>query len=391
MSKKVLLIVLDGVGAGELPDASVFGDLGSNTLANTARAVGGLRLPNLERLGLGNIIPIEGVKRTTSPQAAYGKMAERSGSKDTMIGHWEIAGLITPKPFPTYPEGFPTEVIDPFTKAIGRGILGNVPASGTEVIKVLGMEHIRTGKPIVYTSADSVFQIAAHEEVIPADDLYKMCLTAREILKGEHGVGRVIARPFVGKSPEDFRRTSRRRDFALKPGGETVLDRLKTSGYQVIGVGKIEDIFSGQGLTEAVHTADNGEGIERTIEYATRMEEGLVFTNLVDFDMVFGHRNDAVGFAKALSQFDESLPSIMETLSGDGLLIITADHGNDPTTPSTDHSREYVPLLVWCKGRTKPVDLGVLESFADAGQTIAELFGLGPLPDGRSFLRSARL
>ena len=384
--KKVTLIVLDGVGVGEGPDAGSFGDLGSNTLANIAHTVGGLRLPNLERMGLGNIIPLEGVKETDRPQAAYGKMAERSGGKDTMIGHWEIAGLITPDPFPTYPEGFPTEVLDAFTKATGRGVLGNIPASGTEIIKTEGMEHIRSGNPIVYTSGDSVLQIAAHEDVIAVDELYEMCLRAREILKGEHRVGRVIARPFVGKGPDDFQRTKRRRDFALKPGAETVLDRLKNAGYSVIGVGKIEDIFSGQGLTEAVHSDDNAEGIERTIEWMNNLNEGLVFTNLVDFDMVFGHRNNVGGFAQALVEFDDHLPRIMEAVSEDDLLIVTADHGNDPTTPSTDHSREYVPLLVWSRGKIKTVDLGVGDSFADVGRTIAEFFGLEPTPNGTSFL-----
>ena len=384
--KKVTLIVLDGVGAGEAPDADRFGDLGSNTLANTAQAVGGLSLPNLERMGLGNIIPLEGVKKTDQPQAAYGKMAERSGGKDTMIGHWEIAGFITPQPFPTYPDGFPPEVIDAFTQVSGRGILGNIPASGTEIIKRLGMKHIASGKPIVYTSGDSVFQIAAHEDVIAIDELYEICQSTRGMLKGKHRVGRVIARPFVGKGPEDFQRTKRRRDFALKPGGETILDRLKRSGYGVIGVGKIEDIFSGQGLTEAVHTDDNTQGIERTIEWMNNLNKGLVFTNLVDFDMVFGHRNDVRGFAQALVEFDDHLPRIMDAVSENDLLIITADHGNDPTTPGTDHSREYVPLLVWSKGKIKPVNLGVGDSFADVGATIAEFFGVGPLASGTSFL-----
>ncbi len=389
MRGSVIIIVLDGAGIGEMPDAAEYGDRGSNTIVNTARAVGGLRLPHMEALGLGNLADIPGVRPAPDCKAAYGVMLEESRGKDTTTGHWEMMGIVTERPFPTYPHGFPPQVIEAFERAIGRGVLGNYPASGTVIIEQLGGEHMRTGKPIVYTSADSVFQIAAHEEVIPVEELYEICRKAREILTGEHNVARVIARPFIGK-PGDFRRTERRKDFSLPPPRPTALDALKDAGFEVFGIGKIEDIFAGQGLTQAVHIADNLDGIERTIEAIRSVERGLVFTNLVDFDMVYGHRNDAQGFAHGLEEFDAHLPTIQAALRPDDLLVITADHGVDPTTPSTDHSREKVPLLVWSQGFGRCVGLGERRSFADLAATLMDLFGLDPWPVGESFAERLR-
>jgi len=322
--KRVILIVLDGVGIGELPDASKYGDEGSNTLANTAEAVGGLNLPNMGKLGLSNIYPIKGIPYEEKPLAFYGKMAEASPGKDTTTGHWEISGIILDKPFPTYPNGFPKEIIEKFEKAIGRKVLGNKPASGTEIIKELGEEHIKTGYPIVYTSADSVFQIAAHEDIIPVEELYRMCEIARSILHGEHAVARVIARPFAGTSG-NFYRTPKRKDFSLPPPRNTLLDLLKNNDYDVIGVGKIEDIFAGRGLTYSLHQKNNAEGIENIFLAWNELKEGLIFVNLVDFDTLYGHRNDPLGMAKALEEFDKALPMIMKLLSDKDLLIITAD------------------------------------------------------------------
>ncbi len=382
--QRVIMIVLDSVGVGELPDAALYGDEGSNTLGNTAKAVGGLNLPNLGRLGLGNIIPIEGVPSTDTPAGAWGKMAEQSAGKDTTTGHWEIAGLILDKPFPTYPNGFPPEVIDEFEKAIGRKTLGNYPASGTVIIEELGEEHIKTGYPIVYTSADSVFQIAAHEEVVPLELLYEWCQVARQQLQGEHGVGRVIARPFVGE-PGSFSRTSARRDFSLEPPTPTILDVLVENGIPVYSVGKIKDIFAGRGITEGVKTNNNQEVVDGVLRYMQSKDEScLIFANLVDFDMLWGHRNDAEGYARGLEEFDKRLPDILNALRPDDILIILADHGCDPTTASTDHSREYVPLLV-TGNKVKPENLGVRETFADTAQTIAEFFGVEFVSSGRSF------
>jgi phosphopentomutase len=382
---RLTLIVLDSVGIGELPDAERYGDRGSNTLANTARAVGGLNLPNLGRLGLGNILAIEGVPPVKQPLAAYGRMAEASAGKDTTTGHWEIAGLLLERPFPVYPHCFPPEIIEPFEKRIGRPVLGNRAASGTAIIEELGEEHIRTGYPIVYTSADSVFQIAAHEEVIPVDELYRMCRVARELLTGPHAVGRVIARPFVG-TPGAFKRTDRRRDFSLPPPAPTVLDLLTQNGYPVLAVGKIEDIFAGRGITEAIHTKDNMDGVDRTIACMRRLERGLIFTNLVDFDMLYGHRNNPRGYAAALEAFDRRLPEILSAVRADEVLIITADHGCDPTTSSTDHSREYVPLLVYGPLVEPGVNLGTRSTFSDVAASVAEFFGLS-YPRGTSFAR----
>lgn len=381
---RVTLIVLDSVGVGELPDAERYGDVGSDTLAHTARAVGGLRLPNLQRLGLGNIHAILGIPPEDAPQSAYGRMAELSAGKDTTIGHWEIAGVVSPKPLPTYPHGFPPGVIAEYERRIGRKTLGNYPASGTVIIDELGPEHVRTGYPIVYTSADSVFQVAAHEEVIPIEELYRICRIAREMLTGEHNVGRVIARPFVGRSGA-FQRTDRRRDFSAPPPQRTLLDHVVQAGQMVWAVGKIEDIFAGQGISHAVHTHDNADGVDKTLEALRQASHGLIFTNLVDFDMLYGHRNNAPGYAAALQAVDTHVPELLGALRGDDVLVFTADHGCDPTTPSTDHSREYVPLLVYGQSIQPGVDLDTRASFADLGATIAEWLGLEPLPAGTSF------
>lgn len=383
MLKRATIIVLDSVGVGELPDAGRYGDAGSHTLAHTAAVVGGLHLPHLEEFGLGWITPVQGVACVPRPKAAYGKMAEQSAGKDTTTGHWEIAGLILERAFPTYPDGFPPGVIEAFSHRIGRPVLGNKPASGTVIIEELGVEHLRTGYPIVYTSADSVFQIAAHEEIIPVEELYRYCLVAREILVGEHGVARVIARPFVGR-PGAFHRTERRRDFSLPPPAPTVLDKIRETGREVAGIGKIEDIFAGRGLTRATHTTGNLDGIQATCRALEEEWEGLIFTNLVDYDMLYGHRNDPAGYARALEEFDCHLPEVMQRLGRDEVLIITADHGCDPTTPSTDHSREYVPLLVYGEKAGLPaVDLGIRSTFADVAATLAGWFGLDWAGPGR--------
>ena len=389
MLKKVILIILDACGIGELPDAHLYEDEGSNTIVNIAKAVGGLKLPNLEKLGLGNIEPIPGVNPQRDASGNYGKMAELSLGKDSTSGHWEIMGLVLEKPFPVYPDGFPPEIIESFKKAIGSKILGNKPASGTEIIKELGEEHVRTHRPIVYTSADSVFQIATHEEIIPVNKLYQMCMIARKILTHEHGVARVIARPFVGKSGS-FKRTERRKDFSLPPPEETVLDILKKNGIPVIGMGKIEDLFAGYGLTESIHTKNNSDGMDKLIGAMKKFEKGLLFINLVDFDMLWGHRNNPQAFASGLEYFDQRFPDILNLLGSDDLLIITADHGCDPTTPSTDHSREYVPLLVYGKSIKKGVNLGERKSFSDVGNTIAEIFKVSGTKNGESFLKEIK-
>lgn len=384
MIERVVVIILDACGIGELPDAHLYGDEGSNTIKNTAKAVGGLKLPNLERLGLGNIEQFSGVNPETKALGNYGKMAELSPGKDSTSGHWEIMGVVLKRPFPVYPEGFPAEIIEPFEKTISSRILGNKPASGTEIIKELGEEHLRTHNPIVYTSADSVFQIAAHEEIIPVDRLYEMCIKARNILTGEHGVARVIARPFVGK-PGSFKRTERRKDFSLPPPEETVLDILKEQGIPVIGIGKIEDLFGGRGLTESIHTKNNSDGVDKLVRAMKRFEKGLLFINLIDFDMLWGHRNNPQAFASGLEDFDQRLPEVLNLLRSEDLLIITADHGCDPTTPSTDHSREYVPLLVYGKPIRSNINLGIRKSFSDVGKTIAEIFKVSGTKNGESF------
>ncbi len=381
---RVTMIVLDGVGVGALPDAAKYADEGSNSVGNTAKAVGGLNLPNMGRLGLGNLTKIEGVPPRQDTLGAYGRLAEASAGKDTTFGHWELTGVISPRPLPTYPEGFPRELIDEYERRIVRKTLGNKAISGTVVIDELGEEHMRTGYPIVYTSADSVFQVAAHEEVIPLDELYRICRIAREMLAGEHGVGRVIARPFIGE-PGGFARTGNRRDFSLPPPEPTLLDRLVEAGWEVIGVGKIDDIFTARGLTDCHHTVDNAVACDEVIRLLRSDSTGFILANLIEYDMLYGHRNDPEGYAEALERFDARLPEIMEAMQPRDVLFIVADHGNDPTTPSTDHSREYVPLLVYGPQVKGAVDLGTRETFADVGATVAELLGIERLRNGTSF------
>lgn len=384
--RRCVVVVLDGLGVGELPDADQYGDRGSATLQNTARAVGGLQLANLQRLGLGNVVPVDGVPPAEAPAACFGRMAERSPGKDSTTGHWELMGVHLDRPFPTYPHGFPAEVMEAFERAIGTRTLGNRPASGTQIIEELGPEHLRTGYPIVYTSADSVFQIAAHEDVVPVDRLYEMCRVARGILQGEHAVSRVIARPFVGR-PGAFVRTERRKDFSLEPPAPTLLDRLVQEGYEVWAVGKVADLFAGRGVTKAILTSDDPDGVRKTAQALSELDRGLVFANLVDLDTKYGHRNDPHGFAQDLERIDAELPTLLERLQEGDLWIVTADHGNDPTTPSTDHSREYVPLLAYGPGLAAGVDLGVRETFSDVAATVAEALGIRWDGPGRSFLR----
>ena len=381
--RRVIWIVLDSVGIGEMPDAADYGDAGSDTLGNIAKTRG-LRLPNLGALGLGNIKPLTGIAPTAQPEGAFGRCALASPGKDTTTGHWEMAGIHLAKPFPLYPNGFPPEIMDEFERRIGRRSLGNIAASGTEIIKELGPEHMRTGSPIVYTSADSVFQVAAHEEVIPIWEQYKICETAREILRGPHEVGRVIARPFLG-APGSFTRTNNRHDYAVPPPKGMLLDRLEERGVTVHGVGKIFDIYLGRGVRETVKTKNNADGMENTLEAMEITREGLIFVNLVDFDQLYGHRNDVEGYGAALEEFDAWLPRLRNALGDGDLAIFTADHGCDPTTPSTDHSREYVPLLA-CGPRVRAgVDLGLRTTLSDIGQTVAENFGTD-IMKGKSFL-----
>ena len=382
--ERVILIILDSVGVGELPDADDYGDCGCNTLGNLARARGGLNLPNLQKMGIGNIIPVQGVSPAAEPTAAFGRLAAKSIGKDTTTGHWELAGLILDEPFPLFPQGFPSEVIGEFEARTGKKTLGNVAASGTEIIKELGPKHQETGWPIVYTSADSVFQIAAHEDTIPVPELYSLCETAREILTGPYGVGRVIARPFEGQ-PGNYRRTTRRHDYSLKPTGPTVCSQLAEAGFEVIGVGKIYDIFAGQGITQSYPSKNNQEGIEHLVKLLRDPSwRGLLWANLVDFDMLWGHRNDIEGYAQGLEEFDASLPEILRHLGDKDVLLISADHGCDPTTDSTDHSREYVPLLIYGEKVRAGLDLGTRSTFADVGATVAEVFGIKPLAAGTS-------
>jgi phosphopentomutase len=381
--RRAIILVLDGVGVGAAPDAAAYGDTGSDTLGNLARALGGLSLPNLAAAGLGNVAPIDGVAPNPSPQGAWGKMRPASAGKDSTTGHWEIAGLHLERPFPTYPNGFPQALLDEFSRATGRGVIGNVPASGTEIIARLGPEHERTGHLIVYTSADSVFQIAAHERVVPLAQLYAACETARAMLVAPNDVSRVIARPFIG-SPGAYERTTNRRDYALAPPDETLLDDLAGAGVPRAGVGKVDDLFAGRSL-RARHTRNNAEGIEFILEWLRGEQGGLLFANLVDFDTLYGHRNDTAGFERALRQFDDALPVLRSALREDDLLFITADHGNDPTTRSTDHAREYVPLLA-LGDPVHPVSLGERETFSDLGATVAEWLNVGFRGRGTSFL-----
>ena len=387
---RVFLVVLDGVGIGALPDAARYGDEGSDTLGHVARAVGGLRLPHLERLGLGCLHDAQGVRAVADPRGARGRLAERSPGKDSTTGHWELAGIVLDQPFPTYPQGFPLPLLERWCERVGRGWLGNVAASGTEIIQRLGEEHQRSGRYIVYTSADSVFQVAAHTAVVALEELYEACRVAREQLQGEHGVGRVIARPFAGE-PGAYRRLGeRRRDFSLPPSGPTLLDRLTEAGEPVLTVGKVDDLFAGRGVTEAVHTKDNADGQEILARLVRGSGRGLVFANLVDFDQQYGHRNDPAGFARALEAFDDRLEEMVSHLRSDEMLMITADHGNDPTTPSTDHSREYTPLLVAGPRVRAGADVGTRPSFSDVGATVAEMFGVRLGPPGTSFLGEVR-
>lgn len=375
--------MLDSVGCGELPDAPAYGDQGSNTLGNIAQRVA-LRVPNLRALGLGRIVDLHGGP-DDPPKAAYGRMAEASAGKDSVTGHWEMMGIVLDRPFPTFPHGFPRETIEAFERGIGRPVLGNVVASGTEIIAKLGAEHVRTGRPIVYTSADSVFQIAAHEDVIPVPELYRMCEIAFDLVGKGMGVGRVIARPFVGTEGA-FTRTANRHDYALDPTGETLLDALTRARIPVLAIGKVADLFAGRGIARAISTASDGEAMTRVIEAMQREAAGLIFANLVDFDTVYGHRNDVEGYATNLERFDERLAGVLHDLRESDLLIITADHGNDPTTPSTDHSREHVPLLITGSRVRCGAALGTRSTFADLGQTLAANFGVGPLAHGVSFL-----
>jgi len=380
---RVVWIVLDSVGIGEMPDAAAWGDAGSDTLGNIALRRG-LDIPNFARLGLGNIRPLAGVAPAAEPMASFGRCALASPGKDTTTGHWEMVGIHLERPLPLYPHGFPPEIMEEFERSIGRSTLGNCPASGTEIIKQLGAEHVRTGSPIVYTSADSVFQIAAHEEVIPLWELYRMCEIARRILRGPHEVGRVIARPFLG-SPGSFTRTVNRKDYAVPPPQGMLLDRLEEAGVSVFSVGKIFEVFLGRGIGGHEKTVSNADGMAKTLAALRDEPSGLIFVNLVDFDMLYGHRNDVEGYGRALEQADAWLPSLLDKLTAGDLLILTADHGCDPTTASTDHSREYVPLLAYAPRRPRGSDLGTRASLSDIGQTVAETFGVH-IMKGASFL-----
>ena len=381
--KRVFLIVLDSFGIGQMPDAAAFGDVDVNTLASCAKS-SHLHIPNMIAAGLGNIDGVTCLPKVDAPTGAFARLTERSMGKDTTIGHWEIAGIVSPDPLPTYPNGFPEEVLAPFRAATGRGVLANAPWSGTAVIDQYGEEHMKTGDLIVYTSADSVFQIAAHEDIVPPEQLYEYCRIARKILQGKHGVGRVIARPFIG-TPGNFKRTANRHDFSLEPTQDTLLDVLAKSGKASIGVGKIYDIFAGRGTTDHVYNQSNANGMEHTLHYAGQDFEGLCFVNLVDFDMNFGHRRDIDGYAKALSEFDAWLPSLLEKLGDEDVVMITADHGCDPGyTATTDHTREYVPLLILGK-QIKPLNLGTRNSFADIAATVAEMLNVSLNTPGESF------
>jgi phosphopentomutase len=381
---RAFVIVMDSVGIGELPDAAAYGDQGSNTLGNIAREVS-LRLPTLQSLGIANLVELAGMPPVGSPAAAIGRMAEASPGKDSVTGHWELAGLVLDRAFPLYPDGFPGEIMDEFERRIGRTAIGNKAASGTAIIDELGPEHVRTGRPIVYTSADSVFQIAAHESVIPVPELYRMCEIAFDIVSLRHGVGRVIARPFVGE-PGAFTRTANRHDYARTPTSDTLLDRLVAHGWPVIAVGKIRDLFAGRGITRSTPTTGDDHGMDVIEREMAEVDRGLVFANLVEFDTQYGHRNDVAGYAENLQRFDARLAGLLPRLRPTDVLVITADHGNDPTTPSTDHSREYVPLIVAGEG-VRRCDLGTRQTFADLGQTLASLFDVPPLAHGTSFLR----
>jgi len=382
--RRAILVVLDGVGAGANPDAHAYGDDGASSLEHCALAIGGLALPNLGSIGIGNITPILGTPPDPHARGAYGRMAEVGAGKDSTTGHWEITGVVLQKPLPTYPHGFPADLVVAFEHAIGRKVIGNKPASGTEIIKELGEEHMHTGYPILYTSADSVFQVAAHQDIIPLAELYHMCEIARAMLTGENAVGRVIARPFIGE-PGAFRRTEHRRDFSLAPLGTTLLDLLKANSKEVIGIGKIEDLFAGRGLTQRDHTETNHDGMAATLRWLERDFTGLLFVNLVEFDMLWGHRRDSEGYAQALRDVDTWFGRVQQSMRPQDAIFFTADHGVDPTYRGSDHTREEVPLLAYGEPIRPGVDLGVRTSFADLGQTLAQTFGVGPLAAGTSF------
>ncbi|GGF08818.1 phosphopentomutase [Halobacillus andaensis] len=388
--ERVFLIVMDSVGIGEAPDAEKFDDKGANTLGHIAEHMNGLNMPHMAQLGLGNIRPIQGIEKAESPRAHYTTMVEASNGKDTMTGHWEIMGLNIQQPFRTFPEGFPDELLDQIKEKTGRGIVGNKPASGTEILVELGEHHVNTGDLIIYTSADSVLQIAAHEEVIPPEELYEICEYARELtLDEKYMVGRVIARPFVGK-PGAFERTSNRHDYALKPFGETVMNHLEDANFDVIALGKISDIYDGEGVTEAIRTSDNMDGMDQLVASMDKPFKGLNFLNLVDFDAKFGHRRDPQGYGKALEAFDQRLPEVLEKLKDDDLLLITADHGNDPVHHGTDHTRELVPLLVYHNGIKEGKEIDQRQTFADIGATISDNFSAKMPAHGKSFLKDIK-
>lgn len=390
MGDRAILIVLDSVGIGAADDSGRYGDEGCNTLKHTAQVVGGLNIPNMQDLGLGNLEELQGVKPVPDPRGCYGKMREKSKGKDTTTGHWEMMGIILEKPFPTFPHGFPSQLVHEFEKRIGRKTLGNIVASGTEIIEQLGQEHIETGFPIIYTSADSVLQIAAHEEVIPLEELYRICRIARDLMTGDYGVGRVIARPFIGQEGK-FVRTAHRHDFSLEPG-PNILDDIVAAHQKVVGVGKIKDIFAGRGVTETYSTENNRDGMQKILGIIEESFKGLLFANLIDFDQLYGHRNDVAGYARALEEFDNWLPKLMNAMGPGDVLFITADHGCDPTTPGTDHTREQVPLLVYGKHIRPAANLGVRSTFADIGQTIAEFLEVKTdIKTGRSFYGEIRL
>ena len=375
---------MDSVGVGELPDAAAYGDEGSNTVGNIARQRP-LRVPTLRSFGLGKLVTLDDGE-SPALTASYGRMAEKSPGKDSVTGHWEMAGLVLDRPFPVFPHGFPRDLMDAFEARIGRKALANKPASGTAILDELGAEHVATGRPIVYTSADSVFQIAAHEEVVPIEQLYEWCGIAYELAGKGMGIGRVIARPFAG-TPGAWKRTTNRKDYALTPPAPTLLDRLQQADVPVMAIGKVQDLFAGQGIWGAIHTTSDDDGMDAVTREVGKLDRGLIFANLVDFDTIYGHRNVVEGYAANLERFDARLTKLLPLLHGDDLLLVTADHGNDPTTPSTDHSREYVPVFAWGEHVKRGADLGTRETFADLGQTIAEVFGAGPLDNGTSFLR----
>lgn len=382
---RVIWIIIDSVGIGELPDADKFGDVGANTIGNIVKSQGDIDMPNMVDMGIGNIDGVDFLEKVDKPAAVFCKCAEISQGKDTTTGHWEMAGIVVDKPFKTFPNGFPKDIIDEFEKQTGRKVVGNKPESGTVILDELGEHQIKTGDVIVYTSADSVFQIAAHEEVIPLEELYNMCKIARKIMSGDNAVARIIARPYIGNKKGDFERTSNRRDYSVDPFKTTVLDNIKGSGLDVIAVGKIEDIFNGKGITEAVHTKNNMDGVDKTLKYIKSNNRGLIYTNLVDFDSKYGHRRDPKGYKKAIEEFDARLPEIIEAMKEDDILIINSDHGNDPTYKGTDHTREYIPVLIYGDRIKKGVNLGVRSSFCDIGSTIADILGVEKTNCGESF------